>query len=558
MKSNEVILLSDIPNQSTETYAARYAGPYVIKSNLIDHGINAIVLDWFRFIKDNEKFFAFFEELVDENTKVVGISNTFLYPPRDKELKSTDSSGLTGGDLEKLDEDSAAKYSLYLWDDNNITLTDWFKRLRAVLDKYNKNAKIVLGGARSTRFLQMASFAPEDYCIKKYVDYIIIGMADYAIKQLIDKINAGEEITDIFKHKAGLNFILCDREPWKTPTTYVPVTRYNKSDCFEKSHWAGLEVGRGCAFNCKYCYYEKRFAEKKPMDVLKEELKRNYYDLGITGYNITADCFNDNRRFVGAWADMVASLDFKIEWASYVRVDPFHKWPEMMDEMIGSGYKAGWFGVETLCHAAGKAAGKGLNPDRVKELLALLKQKGDVWTTCYFILGLPKETKESLNDTLQWLLKQSVIDEVQTSILDIGPFIEELSGIIDFSDHSKNPDKYGFTKLEFTPEFYWEHEDLNLHDCVEINEVWKKAFVNHHYTRFGGSAHGEYVRIRDTGLSHKQTVVYMKTKFTVGKNLVNIDNKKKKQFKNYVMELSKNNIQRYYDNFLRVNGVRYA
>ena len=42
----------------------------------------------------------------------------------------------------------------------------------------------------------------------------------------------------------------------------------------------------------------KRFAEKKPMDVLKEELKRNYYDLGITGYNITADCFNDNRRFV--------------------------------------------------------------------------------------------------------------------------------------------------------------------------------------------------------------------------------------------------------------------
>ena len=157
------------------------------------------------------------------------------------------------------------------------------------------------------------------------------------------------------------------------------------------------------------------------------------------------------------------------------RDDGWNDWP---------GYKAGWFGVETLCHAAGKAAGKGLNPERVKELLALLKQKGDVWTTCYFILGLPKETKESLNDTLQWLLKQSVIDEVQTSILDIGPFIEELSGIIDFSDHSKNPDKYGFTKLELTPEFYWEHEDLNLHDCVEINEVWKKAFVDHHYTRF--------------------------------------------------------------------------
>lgn len=555
--SNEVILLSDIPNQSNETYAARYAGPYVIKSNLIEFGIKTIVLDWFRFIKDNEKFFEYFENLVDENTKVVGISNTFLYPPLNNK-KQNDSSGLSALPAKnKIDEDAAAAYSLYLWDDNNSTLTDWFQRLRAILDKYNKNAKIILGGARSTRFLQMASLAPSDYCIRKYVDYILIGMADHAIKILIDKISKGKKVEDILE-KNGLKFILCDREPWKTPNTFVPVTRYDKTDCFESSHWAGLEIGRGCAFNCKYCYYEKRFAEKKPLDVLKEELKRNYYDLGIKGYNITADCFNDNRRFVGAWAEMVASLDFKIEWASYVRVDPFHKWPEMMDEMIESGYKAGWFGVETLDHAAGKMAGKGLNPDRVKELLGILKQKGEVWTTAYFILGLPKETKQSLQNTLNWLLNQRVIDEVQTSILDVGPFIEELSGVIDFSDHSKNPEKYGFTKLEFTPQFYWEHETLNLNDCISINEEWKEAFLDHKYTRFGGSAHGEYVRIRDTGLTHKETVVYMKTKFKVGEKLINIDRQKKKKFKEYVMNLSEQNIKRYYDNFLEINRVRYA
>lgn len=553
--ANEVILLSDIPNQSNETYAARYAGPYVIKSSLIDSGISTIVLDWFRFLKDNEKFFEYFENFVDENTKIVGISNTFLYPPLKNE-KQNDSSGLSALPAKnKVDEDSAASYSLYLWEDNNEALTDWFQRLRELLDKYNPKAKIIVGGARSTRFLQMGRYAPDDYCIRKYVDYIIIGMADYAIKVLVDKIDNDIPVTDIFV-RGGINYILCDREPWITPKTYVPVIKYNKSDCFEKSHWAGLEVGRGCAFNCKYCYYEKRFAEKKPMDILKDELKKNYYELGISGYNITADCFNDNRKFVGEWSNMVGSLDFKIEWASYVRADPFHKWPEMMDEMIGSGYKAGWYGIETLDHNAGKAAGKGLNPERVKELLTLLKQKGEVWTTAYFILGLPKETKESLDNTLEWLLQQRVIDEVQTSILDVGPFIEELSGVIDFSDHSKNPDKYGFTKLQFSPEFYWEHETLNLNDCILINEKWKKSFYDHTYTRFGGSAHGEYVRIRDTGLNHKETVTYMKTKFNVGSKIINIDNKKKKKFKNYVQELSKNNIQRYYDNFLQVNSIR--
>ena len=404
--------------------------------------------------------------------------------------------------------------------------------------------------------LQMAAIAPKDYCVREYVDYIIIGMADFAIKHLVDKVGSNEKAENIYLHH-GLKFIFCDREPWKTPTTYVPTMRYGKSDCFEKSHWAALEVGRGCAFNCSYCYYEKRFSQKKPINVLKEELKRNYYDLGIRNYNVTADCFNDNRRFVGEWAEMVASLDFKIEWSSYFRVYPFHKWPEMMDEMIGSGYKAGWCGIETLSHAAGKFAGKGLNPDRVKELLQLLKDKGgdDIWITAYFIIGLPKETKESLNNTLQWLLQQKIIDEIQTSILDIGPFIEELSEIIDFSDHSKNPDKYGFTKLEYSPEFYWEHETLNLHDCVKINEEWRAAFIEHKFTRFGGSAQGEYARIRDLGLDHKQTVVYMKTKFLSGKKIINIDPAKKKKFKNYVSNLSKDNIQRYYDNFLQVNRV---
>ena len=71
----------------------------------------------------------------------------------------------------------------------------------------------------------------------------------------------------------------------------------------------------------------------------------------------------------------------------------------------------------------------------------------------------------------------------------------------------------------------------------------------------GGSAHAEYTRIRDIGLNHKQTVKYMKTKFTTGRKIINTDPRKKKQFKEYVRELSIINIQNYYRNFLQVNRV---
>jgi len=556
--SNEVIFLSDISNQTKETYAARYAGTYVLKSQLINAGYKTIVLDWFRFLEDNKKFFSYFEKLIDENTLCVGISTTFLYPSFQNK-KLSDASGFSNqSTITKIDKLTTAAYSLFLWEYTNEKLREWFSNLRLILDKYNPKAKIILGGARTTRILQMSHIAPDNYAIKDYCDYVLCGMADNAIIALINKIKNEENIIPSITRN-GINFILCDRDEWKSDNKKVPHNFFTKEDCFLPHNWAPLEVSRGCGFNCKYCYYETRYSSKRCINSLKEELIKNYNDFGIQGYNLTSDCFNDNRKWVGEWAEMVAKLPFKIEWASYVRIDPFHKYMDLMDEMLGSGYRAGFYGIETLCHEAGKFAGKGLDPERVKELLQILKNKGgnEIWTTAYFIIGLPKETKESLDNSLEWLLQQKIIDEIQTSILDVGPFIEELSGVVDFSDHSRYPEKFGFTKLEFTPKFYWEHDTMNLDECFVIQEKWKKAFKNHSFTRFGGSAHGEYARIRDLGLEHKESVAFMKTKFLTGKKLINLNHERKKEFKNYVVNLSRKNVENYYKRFIEINKVEF-
>ena len=71
------------------TGAAGFIG-FHTSIELLDKGHNTIVLDWFRFIQDNEKFFEYFENFVDENTKIIGISNTFLYPPREVNKKQND------------------------------------------------------------------------------------------------------------------------------------------------------------------------------------------------------------------------------------------------------------------------------------------------------------------------------------------------------------------------------------------------------------------------------------------------------------------------------------
>ena len=185
---SQVILLSDIPTHSKETYAARYAGPYVVRSQLEASGYDAIVLDWFRFLKDPDEFFAYLENFVDEETLCVGITTTFLIP----EMSSQAIGGGMGQaviqqeEIPNVTEETVAASSLYLWEWSNKDLEIWFKKLRELLDKYNPKAKIVLGGHRVHKIIQFSELAPDNYCIKKYVDYFLAGYADFTIVTLID------------------------------------------------------------------------------------------------------------------------------------------------------------------------------------------------------------------------------------------------------------------------------------------------------------------------------------------------------------------------------------
>ena len=151
-------------------------------------------------------------------------------------------------------------------------------------------------------------------------------------------------------------------------------------------------------------------------------------------------------------------------------------------------------------------------------------------------------------------MKQRLLDEVQVSSLGVAPFIEELSSVIDFSDHSKMPEKFGFKKLTFDPVFYWEHDTMNFNQCKTVQKEWEDAFYDHPFTRFGGGSHGEYPRIRDLGLDHKQTVVYLKTKFLRGSSMITVDKKAKRKFKEGVMDLSTKNVENYYKKMLEINA----
>ena len=95
---------------------------------------------------------------------------------------------------------------------------------------------------------------------------------------------------------------------------------------------------------------------------------------------------------------------------------------------------------------------------------------------------------------------------------------------------------------------------MNFNQCKTVQKEWEDAFYDHPFTRFGGGSHGEYPRIRDLGLDHKQTVVYLKTKFLRGSSMITVDKKAKRKFKEGVMDLSTKNVENYYKKMLEINA----
>ena len=466
-----IIILSGIVSHNRNIPFGRYAGAYVIASELEDLGYDVTVVDWFLLI---ENFHEYIEKLIRPSTIAICLSSSFLFPPREKNMiRDTHVAGQSfvydddleeGSYKEGIDEDFLKAQLFYFWETDNESLKTWCQKLKDIAVKKNPNIKFIMGGHRLNAIYRDHQLIDEDYALHLF-DYFLLGHAETAIKELFKAISSDTLETIEVENKNGLKFINCNQGKYNHFMKPLKPIKYNKRHGVWKNEFLSVEPSRGCAFNCKFCSYEKNQLYKKDLNKLKEEFTENYEKLGVTHYHFTSDCFNDRKDFVMDFADMVATLPFKIEYTTYARIDVFYKNLDMMDAMLESGFIAGWFGVETYNKEAAKRIGK--NAEHAKELLTILREKSSkVWITTNMIIGLPGETLKSLEETLQWLKTQKIIDEMAANILTIPSFVEELESIIDFSDMTKNPKKFGFNKLDYFPKFYWEHDTMNLHQCV--------------------------------------------------------------------------------------------
>ncbi|WP_026369868.1 B12-binding domain-containing radical SAM protein [Kallotenue papyrolyticum] len=158
-------------------------------------------------------------------------------------------------------------------------------------------------------------------------------------------------------------------------------------------------TSRGCPAGCRYCIkhvtYQSSVRHRSPDHVLKELhlLKA----MGLHHVHFEADLFTVQKEFVHDLCNAIIKDGIKIRWSCNSRVDFVDEAELRLMKQAGC-FMIAW-GLESGSEAVLKRARKGTTVQRIREAIHWSHQAG-IKNWGYFIIGLPGETVETIQQTI--------------------------------------------------------------------------------------------------------------------------------------------------------------
>ena len=166
-----------------------------------------------------------------------------------------------------------------------------------------------------------------------------------------------------------------------------------------KGPFTFIVTSRGCPAGCKYCIkhvtYQNTLRVRSAEHIL-EELEY-LVKLGITNIHMYADLFTVNRQHVVDMCNAIIDAGLKIKWTCNSRVDYVDE--EMLRLMSKAGCWLISWGIESANELVLKRARKGYKKEQAFKALQWAHNAG-IKNWSYFIIGLPGETVESIQETM--------------------------------------------------------------------------------------------------------------------------------------------------------------
>jgi radical SAM superfamily enzyme YgiQ (UPF0313 family) len=352
------------------TVIFRAIGPYQLAWWLRTKGYNCQVIDMVHTMTVDE-LVSYTEKFITGNTLCIGVSSTFFS-----------------------NFNSKTKQNHWVRQIPRM----YVEAIKVIKERY-PNIKIVLGGGLCDLLY------PEELSI---FDVTIMGEAEDSFLEVLEEWRKGRKFIFSAETKGGKPYITTAKE--KHFNIEECSHKFAEQDCIIDGETLPIEISRGCIFKCKFCQYahigKTKFDYLRREELIKEEIDHNYKHFKTTNYYILDDTFNDSDHKMQMWKRIVNSLDYKINYTSYLRADLLQRRPEHIELLQDTGLMTAFFGIESFHPDASRLVGKAWNGKGGKAFMIDLKDKWkeDITFHLSMIVGLPPETEEDYIASHQWCI----------------------------------------------------------------------------------------------------------------------------------------------------------
>jgi len=292
------------------------------------------------------------------------------------------------------------------------------KNICRIAKKVNPEIITIMGGAHPT-------LNAESVIADANLDYIVLGEGDYSCLDLIRYIEGKisiEELDGIVMKSSGAVRIVpktkfienLDLIPF--PARHLlPIDKYWQINLphgeATRSPWSTMITSRGCPASCIYCsaqlLWGKKYRGRSAENVLNE-IRSLIKDYGIKELLIEDDNFTFDKKRTEKILDGIINEKMDITWTTPSGIAIFTLDANILEKIKKSGCTSMTLAVESGSQRVLKdVIKKPLSLSKAEEI-AIAARKAGIKTKAFFMLGIPGETKEEMNMTLDMARKLKV------------------------------------------------------------------------------------------------------------------------------------------------------
>ncbi len=303
--------------------------------------------------------------------------------------------------------------------------------------------KIVLGGPHLTIFAKESVAHPE-------VDFGVAGEGEYTFLELLQTLDSGGDLAGVQSLVWKRDGEVVENAPRVLTESLdaLPMPDFGLFDLrqhripYDDYHPSGVIISsRGCPYQCSFCSRNYPYYRMRSAGSVVDEMQA-YKDMGYKAVSFYDESFNVSKKRVLEICRLVQERHLNLPWSFRGRVDRFDE--DTAKAMAAAGCVRAHFGVESGAQEVLDEVCKNISLEQVRDAFRLCKKYG-ISTVAFFILGLPRETKQQARRTIDFALNIDPDYVLYTSLMPMpgSPIYLEALAAGAFSDYwrefARNP-----------------------------------------------------------------------------------------------------------------------